>query len=287
MSATFAVSIILGAVLAVYEWKFRSDGLFNHGLFQQNRMFTVCLFCVMSEGMAFFAANTYFAFEVNVLYKKDFLLVTTRFAVGFMATVAASFVTGMYCAKTKKVRWATFVAFLVFIAFFAAMSSTTKDTSQLTWGLPVLMGWGLGMTLVALITAAQLCVPHELITVASGLLIIVRSLGGTIGIAIYQAIFSSALSDLGTNIASAATAAGLPADSVPSFIQNLTGQNETGLALVPGVTPDIIGAGAGALLDTYASGFRYVWLSAMAFVAVAAVCRCTPILTTPLIIVPY
>lgn len=274
VSATFAVSIVLCIALAVYEWRFRKDGLFHHGLFKGNRMFAICLFCVFSEGVAFFAATTYFPFSVNVLYEKDFLFVTTRFAVGFMATIVASLTTGLYCAKTKKVRWATFVAFVIFVAFFAGMATTNKSTSMAAWGLPVLMGWGLGMTLVALITAAQLCVPHELIGVASGLLISVRSLGGTVGIAIYQAVFSTAMSHLGENVAHAAVAAGLPPSSVPDFITNLAGQNETGLILVHGVTPEIIGAGAGALLDTYASGFRNVWISAAAFVSIAAIGMC-------------
>lgn len=207
VSAPFAVSIVLAICLIIYEWKFKADGLFHHGLFQ-NRMFAICLFCVFSEGIAFFAAITYFAFQTNVLYEQDFLLVTVRFAIGFLATLVASLTTGLYCAATKKVRLATFIAFIVFVAFFAGMATTTKNSNTAAWGLPVLMGWGLGMTLVAIVTAAQLCVPHALITTASCLLISVRSLGGTIGIAIYQAVFTSGMSHLGDNVAQAVVGAG-------------------------------------------------------------------------------
>ncbi|KAI0128994.1 major facilitator superfamily domain-containing protein [Xylariales sp. AK1849] len=269
--ATFAVSMVLAIALAVYEWRI-PDGLFHHGLFQ-NRMFPICLLCVFCEGIAFFAAITYFAFQVNVLYESDFLIVTLRFAIGFMATIFGSLATGYYCTKTKKVRWATFAAFIIFIAFFVGMAVVTSNDKigTPTWGLPILMGWGLGMTIVTLVTAAQLCVPHELIATASCLLISFRSLGGTIGIAIYQAVFTSAMSNLGDNIAHAATAAGLPAESVPDFITDLAAQNTTALLTVPGVTPDIIQAGAGALLGTYASGFHNVWVSAVAFVSLAAI----------------
>jgi hypothetical protein len=89
------------------------------------------------------------------------------------------------------------------------MATTTKESNMTAWGLPILMGWGLGMTLVAIVTAAQLCVPHTLITTASCLLISFRSLGGTIGIAIYQAVFSSGMSHLGDNVAQAAVSAGM------------------------------------------------------------------------------
>lgn len=53
VSAPFAVSTVLAIILIIYEWKFKVDGLFHHGLVQ-NRMFAVCLLCVFSEGITFF-----------------------------------------------------------------------------------------------------------------------------------------------------------------------------------------------------------------------------------------
>lgn len=65
--------------------------------------------------------------------------------------------------------------------------------------------------------------------------------------------------------------AGLPETSVADFITALTSDNETALGLVPGATSRIIGAGAGALKDTYATAFRNVWVSAVGFVGLAAI----------------
>ncbi|EGS21741.1 uncharacterized protein CTHT_0036080 [Thermochaetoides thermophila DSM 1495] len=239
-SATFAIGLFFGLILVAYETFVKKDGMFHHGLFQINRNFAISLVCIACEGIAFFAANIYFAFQVNVLI-------------------------------TKKVRWVTVLAFLIFVAFFVAMATTTKSTNDPVWGYAVLMGWALGMTLVTLVAAGQLAVTGELISIASGLMISVRSLGGTIGIAIYNAIFIEAMKHLGTNVAKAAIQAGLPQASVPDFIGALTSQNETALGLVEGVNPEIIGAGAGALLDTYAKGFRNVWSAAAAFVALGAI----------------
>ncbi|KAJ9165483.1 MFS general substrate transporter [Coniochaeta hoffmannii] len=271
VSATFAIGIALGFVLIAYEWKFKTDGMFHHGLFEKNRNFSIALLCVFCEGMAFFAVNIYFAFQVSVLYETDFLLVTTCFSIAFVACLVGSVVTGIYCSKTKKVRWMTFSAFCIFVGFFIGMAATNKSTSNAAWGLPVLMGFGLGMTLVTLITAAQLSIPAELVSVATGLIISVRSLGGTIGIAIYNAVFISAMKHLPDNIASAAISAGLPFSSVQQFVGDLAGQNQTDLVNVPGITPEIIGAGAGALLDTYATGFRNVWVTAIAFCVLAGI----------------
>lgn len=190
-SVTFAVGLALALLLILYETKFKADGMFHHGLFESNRNFTIATICVFCEGIAFFAANIYFAFQVSVLYEADLLIVGVRFSIAFMATIVASGFTGIYCAITKKVRWATVVAFVIFMVFFICMSTTNRNTSMPVWGYPVLLGWALGMTLITLITVAQLSTPPELISIGTGLIISVRSLGGTIGIAICKRISPS------------------------------------------------------------------------------------------------
>lgn len=76
---------------------------------------------------------------------------------------------------------------------------------------------------------------------------------------------------MGSNIAEAAIEAGLPPQSVNQFVGDLLAQNTSALFQINGTTPQIIGAGAGALLDTYALGFRNVWLAALAFIVLAAI----------------
>lgn len=271
VSATFAIGVALGIALVVYETWFRKDGMFHHGLFSKNRNFTVAIVLVFCEGLAFFAANVYFSFETSVLYEKDDLINGLWFAIVFFAMFAASMAIGPYVTLTKKVRWATFLAFVIFTAFFACMASATKDSKKAVWGYPVLLGLGMGMCLILLVTAAQLSTPPELIATASGLIISVRSLGGTVGIAIYNTVFNSAIGHLSSNVAAAAVGAGLPTSSVSQYVAGLLGQNTTELMSTPGVTPAIIGAGADALLDTYAKSFRNVWVTALPFVALAAV----------------
>ncbi|KAF4626340.1 hypothetical protein G7Y89_g11820 [Cudoniella acicularis] len=200
VSATFAIGVALAFGLILYETKFKKDGMFHHGLFKGNRNFTIALICV------------------SVLYETDFLIVGVRFSIAFIALIAASLFTGLYCAVAKK-----------------------------------------------------LSTPPELISVASGLLISVRSLGGTIGIAIYNAVFISATNDILQNIGKAGTAAGLPSSSIEQFVTDIVGQNKTGFATIPGITPEIISAGVDALLDAYTTGFRNVWVSAIGFIVLAAI----------------
>jgi len=48
------------------------------------------------------------------------------------------------------------------------------------------------------------------------------------------------------------------------------------LADIPGVTPQIIGAGVGGLFEAFSIGFRYVWIAAGCFTVVAAICKFSP-----------
>ncbi|KAJ4393675.1 hypothetical protein N0V93_002890 [Gnomoniopsis smithogilvyi] len=180
----FIIGLALAITLGIYEYKFKKDGVFHHGLFERIRNFAISLLCIFSEGIGFFAVNQYFAYELNVLYTLDSLVVGLNYGIVYLVVIPASLVTGLYCTKTKKLRWITVLAFLIFIAFFACLSATKASTRNAVWGYPVLMGIGLSMTLVTLVAAGQLSVPPDLIAVATGIMISMRSLGGTIGIVI-------------------------------------------------------------------------------------------------------
>lgn len=76
---------------------------------------------------------------------------------------------------------------------------------------------------------------------------------------------------VGDKIARAAVASGLEPEFLEPFVGNLLSHNETGLSQVPGVTPEIIQAGAQAFLKTFVTGFQHVWATAAAFVALSAI----------------
>lgn len=188
-----------------------------------------------------------------------------------IASIVGASLTGLYCALTRKVRWMTVLAFTIFVAFFACMATTNRNTNLPVWGYPVLLGLGLGMTLTTLVTVGQLSTPPQLIAIASGLIISVRSLGGTIGISIYNALLQDQMKHLPTNIGEAVTGAGLDPKSVPDFIAALTAHNADALQAIPDITPEIIGAGEIALKDTYVLAFRHIWIAGGCFVALAAI----------------
>lgn len=111
------------------------------------------------------------------------------------------------------------------IIFFISMATSGPNTSNQVWGYPVFLGIGLGTCLCTLITAAQLATPKHLIATTSGLMISTRSFGGSVGLAIYNAILTDKLSkNLGSKIAAAVLPLGLPQESLGPFIGALSGQ---------------------------------------------------------------
>jgi len=79
--ATFAVGMAFVVALVVYETWFTKEGMFHHGLFQMGRNYAICLFCVFTDGISFFAANLYFAFEVCLRKTKLLSASMARFAI--------------------------------------------------------------------------------------------------------------------------------------------------------------------------------------------------------------
>jgi len=134
------------------------------------------------------------------------------------------------------------------------------------WVFAVIPGIGNGFGLVCIVSAAQLSAPPALIALTTGLIIGVRSLGGSIALPIYNAILNSKLSEnLPVEIAARVLPLGLPATSLPMFIKALAMQETTALMSVPGVTPQIIQAGVLGLQTAYLHSFKYVWIVGACF----------------------
>ncbi|KAK4998652.1 hypothetical protein LTR66_002156 [Elasticomyces elasticus] len=263
--------IIGGALLlafVLYEWKVRSDGMIHHDLFKKDRNFAIALFSLFVEGTVYFAANSFFVFEVSVLYETNVFMAGVRFTITFITIAIAAALIALYCSATRKLRVPTTLAFVSFVIFHILMATATLSSGKAMWVYPVFLGIGLGVCLTTLVTAAQLSAPPALI----GLLISVRSFGGSIGLAIYNSILNSQLSSkLGPNIAAAVVPLGLSPTDLPTFIGALASNNPALLMRIPGITPQIIGAGVGALKTSYLESFRYVWVAAAAMSVIAVI----------------
>jgi hypothetical protein len=246
--------------------------MIHHSLFR-HRNFPIALGCLFAEGLSFFSFNNYLPFETSVLFTTDPLMIGIHFGIAFIASLPVSALGGGWSYYTKTLRPPAVFALLLFVAFFAAIATVDVSTSAANfWGYPVLAGSGLALCIVCLMTLAQFATPPELISTTTGLVLAVRNLGGTVGLAIYNAVFNHCMSsNLAPKIAAATLPLGLPESSLGLFIGAIAAENQTALAQVPGVTKVIIAAGGLAVQETYVICFRYVWVAAGSIAAAALI----------------
>ena len=270
--APFIVGCVLLLALVTYEVRGRKDGMFHHELFNRGRNYGLSIVCIFVEGMAFFAVNNYFAFETSTLYEHDALYVSLRFSVCFFAFAISTALTGIYCTWTKAIRFPVLIGFGLFTIFMVIMSTVEVGSKTALWGYPVVFGSGLGILLNTLMTAAQLGTPPDLIASASGLIISTRSIGGSIALAIYNAIFTEGLSsNLASRVPGAMIPLGVPPASIGSFIGAMTSGQTDGFTQIPGVTVEAAVAGANAVLQSFVIAFRYVWVTGACFSFIAMI----------------
>ncbi len=270
--APLVVGVALLAGFFIYEWKFTRTGMLHHDLFSRGRNFVVAELCIFVEGMVFFASNNYFGFEIAALYDQNQFKAGLYYTVAWYALIVSTITAGIYCSRSKTIRLPLMLAFGSFALFDALMASLNLSTRKNALGYAVFFGLGLGTALNALVVVAQLSTPPELISITTGLMIATRSFGGTVALSIYTAIFSSTLTrDLPVKVASATIPLGIKPSYLGDLVGAITTGNTTVLAEIPGISPKIIEAAALAVKQSYAIGFRYVWVTAAAFSALAVI----------------
>lgn len=276
-SATIIAPITIGAIMLVafviYEWQFTNEGMLHHAVFGYGRNFPIIFGLFFVEGLLFYATNSYYSYEIASVFGKPLFISGAYYSVGWATLIVVTQLTGVYCAKTKTVRGPLVVAFLAFATYCALMAAVKVDQATNALGYVVLFGVGIGISLNALTTTAQLSSPEELISIATGLVIGVRSVGGTVGLAVFSAIFSSTQNDeVPKKIGKAVSnfAAFDPKD-IPTLLAAITSEDPEAPARITGVTPKLLAAVGSALQHARIDSFRNIWIAAAALAAIAAV----------------
>ncbi|KAF5622233.1 drug facilitator PEP5 [Fusarium tjaetaba] len=270
--APFIISIVVLIIFIAYEWRFKKDGMLHHELWR-HRNFAISLFVIFIEGIAFFAANSYFVFEISLVYDASFLSGSVNFAIMFITAAAFSPVFGMWSAKYKTLRPPLVFGSVFLLAFFILLATSKIDTPRYAfWIYPILPGLALPSIVPLTMVSAQFATTLELIALTSALMTSIRSLGGSIGLAINNAVLHNALDkELAKKIAEAALPLGLPTSSLPALIQGLASQNKQAVAAVPGLTPEIANAAVLGMKKAYLIAFRNAWIVSAAFCSIMLV----------------
>lgn len=277
----FLVGCFFLGLTGLYEWKFKSDGLFHHALFR-NRNFSISLVTIFIEGMGGFAANYFLPFQISVFNPNmNSFRVALCYSMSYFAFLVFAPTAGFVISWTRNVRTPSAVGFASFIICFILTAVAKLSTPEANfWGYMVFLGAGLAFLLTTLVTAAQLSTPPDLIAITSGLMLAVRGLGASTGLTIFNAIFNAGLSkNLASKVAEAVIPLGIAEEDVGTVLAALAA-HDAELALgIPGMTLEIFAAAAQALQQGYQVAFSYVWASAAAFSAVALIGKPNPLLT--------
>lgn len=270
VSAPFAVGIFCLVALGLYARFINKEGMLHCDLFR-HRNFVIASGCLFVEGLSFFSVNSYLPTETAILFTKNPIMVGLHFGIAFISATVTLSIGAAYSWKTKTVRPPAVLAYTCFVVFFILMATIDVNSSGKNfWAYPVFVGAGFGISLTTLTTLAQFATPPELISTATGVLLTFRSLGGAIGLAVYNVVFNHGLSkNLSPKVAAAVLPLGLPEKSLGAVVEALTNSNYTAVAKIPGINDKIIAAVALASREAYIIAFRYVWVAAGTFTFVA------------------
>jgi hypothetical protein len=141
---------------------------------------------------------------------------------------------------------------------------------QMTFMTSFFVGW---IECVAIVVAS-LVIPPENIGVGCAFFASTRAVTGTVAAAVYVAIQSNTFaSDLPGRIQTAASAANIPADQVPTIITTIQTATVAGLATL-GLTPETMASLIAATNLAWVKAYYVTYLSALAFAGVALVAAC-------------
>ncbi|GAA5854279.1 hypothetical protein JCM9279_005106 [Rhodotorula babjevae] len=254
----------------LYEWKGTKTGFLHHKLFQNGRNFPLALFLVAVEGAIFYQINNIYPAEVNALWAPPGSLeASAKLLPFFLILVPVAPLMGWYVTKTKDLKWPLCAGFLLFGAgtIMLAMSGLNSAVAVAANGVA---GLGFCAPLILLMSVVQLSTPPLFIGVASALVISVRTLGGSVGYAIAEAIYGALTNDqIPANILKAVVPLGFDPRNIGALIVGLTtGQ---GIATIPGATGQVLGAASAALKETEVHGYKIVWFVFLPGCVIAAI----------------
>ncbi|KIW78982.1 hypothetical protein Z517_08822 [Fonsecaea pedrosoi CBS 271.37] len=274
--ATLVVGIVILIAFGIYEWKGTKTGIMNHTLFgggrAAGRTFAICVGLIFIEGILLFSYIVFYPVLTTSLFETDPLLLVSREMPFWVAGGISTVIWGYASTRFRTIREPLFLGYLIFTGAIIGWTTIQPKDSTTAVVMSGLAGFGFGAPLILIIAGVQLSTPHSLIATATAVTTSSRAVAATVFTAIYAAALNTRL---GTNIpngvAGAAAKAGLPASSIPTFVEALAAGNTAALSSIPGVTPTIIAAGVAALKQAFADSIRVVYIIAAPFGALACI----------------
>jgi len=273
--STLLIGVVGLAVFGAYEWKGTKTGILHHDLFTQSyslRTFMICLALMFAEGVLVFSFIVFYPVLTQAVFEPDLLRMTARVVTYYASSGAATIVFGYVSVKLRSIREALLTGFVLGLIGVIGMTTIQPGQNVSSLVFAAFGGFGTAAVLSQGVSGVQLASRHSHLAIATALAVVSRAVSSTTFTSIYSAVVTRKLgSYIPSYVATAAVKAGLPAKSVPAFVEALAASQTEQLAKIPGVSPAIIQAGVSALKQAYADAIRYVFIIAVPFVLVATV----------------
>ncbi|KAI1613465.1 putative major facilitator superfamily transporter [Exophiala viscosa] len=281
-SVSVIAPIVIGfCVLAAcfaYDFTLAKRPLFPLEVFRKVRDFTVLLGIVFVAGMIYFSMSALLPQGSLYIFTSDPIQIglialpngIVRFIFGAVAT--------SFMGKIKHLKVQILVG-LGIQAIFTACLAAIIPQNKIAWS--ALQAFAVGpfaLVVLACYVIARLNVPLRYLGLASGLIGTFRSMGGSVGNAIFNAVLQGVTSkDLGPAIASAAIGQGFNATElgllIPATVEAVVGVPDA-FAGVPGATQAVQTAAILAFRQVYARAFQMVFFSTIPFGVMAVILAC-------------
>ena len=210
--------------------------------------------------------------RTQVLFTPDPVLVVLYSQAAWIPALFSTVLWGWLSTRFRTIREPLMAGFVIFTSALIGMTTIQPGQSAHAIGFSCLLGIGFGAPLILVVTGVQLSTSHRLIATATACTTSSRAIFGAVFSAIDAAALNSRIEKfLPRYVAKAALAAGLPAASVPSFVEALATGDDEALASILGVTPTIIAQGLHALRQAYADSLRAVFIITVPFGVLAVV----------------
>ncbi|WP_454878137.1 MDR family MFS transporter [Serratia inhibens] len=177
----------------IYEERLASEPIIPLGLFR-NRTFILCSLIGFIIGMSLFGSVTFLPLYLQVVKDSTPSQAGMQLLPLMGGIMISSIVSGRLISKRGKYRIFPIIGTLCALAGMILLGTLTNSTPVHQLYLYIsLLGLGLGMVMQVMILAAQNSVEPQHMGVATSSATLFRSIGGSIGVAVFGAIFTNVL----------------------------------------------------------------------------------------------
>lgn len=194
---------LIAIIVALFVWFIRierraTDPIVPLELFR-NRIVAVSIVVGFLAGVGMFAAITFVPLLAQGVFGASATAAGSFLTPLMLSWVLSSIVGGRLLTRVGS-RALVLTGIVLMLAGFAALATFSHDTPRTVMMIElILIGAGLGLTMLTLLIAAQHAVPREQLGITTSLNQFSRSIGGAIGVAVLGAMLAAGLAGVADN----------------------------------------------------------------------------------------